>query len=108
MKNTLEFNDTNFQSEVLDSDRPVVVDFWAPWCGPCRTVGPTIEELAEHFEGKVKVGKLNVDENQKTAADFKIRSIPSVLLFTNGKVVETLVGAQSKSTYQEAIDKVAA
>ena len=108
MKNTLEFTDANFKSEVLDNDRPVLVDVWAPWCGPCRAVGPAIEELAGQFEGEVKVGKLNVDENRKTAADFEIRSIPTVMLFKDGKVVERLVGARPKSEYQEAIDKVAA
>ena len=108
MKNTIEFTDANFQSEVLDSDHPVLVDFWAPWCGPCRAVGPSIEELAGEFEGKVRIGKLNVDENQKTAAEFEIRSIPSVLLFKDGIVVEKIRGAQSKERYEEAILNVAA
>ena len=104
----VEFNDANFRSEVIESDRPVLVDVWAPWCGPCRAVGPAIEELAGQFEGEVKVGKLNVDENRKTAGDFEIRSIPTVLLFKHGTVVETLIGAQPKNRYEEVITNVAA
>ena len=108
MNNTTEFTDANFQSEVLDSDQPVLVDFWAAWCGPCRLVGPTIEELAQDYDGTVKVGKLNVDENPQAASEFGINSIPSVLLFQDGKVVETLVGVQPKERYEQALGQVAA
>ncbi|MCH8840122.1 MAG: thioredoxin [Planctomycetes bacterium] len=108
MSNPLQFTDANFQSEVLDSDQPVLVDFWAAWCGPCRAVGPTIEELAHEYDGTVKVGKLNVDENPQSAGGFGISSIPAVLLFKDGKVVETLVGVQSRERYQQAIEDVAA
>ena len=107
MSNSLQFTDANFQSEVLDSDQPVLVDFWAAWCGPCRMVGPTIEELAREYDGTVKVGKLNIDENQQAASDFGISSIPAVLLFKDGKVVETLVGVQSKERYEAALGQVA-
>ena len=103
MSNSLHFTDANFQSEVLQSDQPVLVDFWAAWCGPCRAVGPTIEELAQRFDGTVKVGKLNIDENPQAANDFGIHSIPAVLLFKGGKVVETLLGAQSKERYEAAL-----
>ena len=108
MSNSLQLTDVNFQSEVLDSDRPVLVDLWAAWCGPCRVVGPTIEELAREYDGTVKVGKLNIDENQQAASDFGISSIPTVLLFKDGKVVETLVGVQSKDRYEAALGQVAA
>ncbi len=108
MSNPLQFTDTNFQSEVLDSDQPVLVDFWAAWCGPCRVVGPTIEELAHEYDGTVKVGKLNTDENPQTPSDFGISSIPAVLLFKDGKVVETLVGVQPKERYEAALAQVAA
>jgi thioredoxin len=103
-----EFADTNFQSEVLDSRQPVLVDFWAAWCGPCRIIGPTINELATQFEGRVKVGKLNVDENQKTAERFGIHSIPAVLLFKDGEVVETLIGVLPKQRYDDVLRKFAA
>jgi thioredoxin 1 len=108
MSGTHEFTDANFQSEVLDSQQPVLVDFWAAWCGPCRFVGPTIDELATQFEGRVKVGKLNVDENQQAAARFGIDSIPAVLLFKEGEVVETLIGVQPKHRYVDILRKVAA
>ena len=108
MSNPLQLTDANFQSEVLDSDQPVLVDFWAAWCGPCRVVGPTIEELAHEYDGTVKVGKLNVDENPQSAGGFGISSIPSVLLFKDGKVVETLVGVQPKERYEAALQQVAA
>ncbi|MCH7686725.1 MAG: thioredoxin [Planctomycetes bacterium] len=108
MSNPLQFTDANFQSEVLDSDKPVLVDFWAAWCGPCRVVSPTIEELAHEYDGTVKVGKLNIDENPQAPSDFGISSIPAVLLFKDGKVVETLVGVQSRERYQQAIEDVAA
>ena len=101
----LIFTDQNFETEVLKSDQPVVVDFWAPWCGPCRIVSPVIEELAEEYKGKVKVGKMNVDENH-TSAHYGIMSIPSVLLFKNGKPVKTMIGAQSKENYKKSVDEV--
>ncbi|MCH7888073.1 MAG: thioredoxin [Proteobacteria bacterium] len=108
MSNAIQFTDANFQSEVLESDQPVLVDFWAAWCGPCRAVGPTIEELAKQYDGTVKVGKLNIDENPQAPSDFGISSIPAVLLFKDGKVVETLVGVQPKERYEAALGRVAA
>ena len=108
MSKTYEFTDTNFQSEVLDSDQPVLVDFWAAWCGPCRAVGPTIEALAERHDGTVKVGKLNIDENPQAPSGFDINSIPAVLLFKGGTVVETFIGVQPKERYEQALARAAA
>ncbi len=105
-KQTIPFTDASFKSEVLDSDQPVLVDFWAPWCGPCKALAPTIEALAEEYEGNVKVGKLNVDENSDTAGAYGIRSIPSVLLFDKGEVVERFVGIQPKERYASAVAAV--
>ena len=96
--------DSNFQKEVLDSKTAVVVDFWAPWCGPCRAVTPVIEELAKDYAGKVTVGKLNVDENPEVAGQFNVMSIPTVMVFKEGKPVKSIVGAQSKDTYKQAIE----
>lgn len=101
----LTLTDQNFEEEVLKSEQPVLVDFWAEWCHPCHIVGPIVEELATDYAGKLKVGKLDVDKNQM-ANNYGIMSIPSVLLFKNGKVVKTLVGAQSKDNYKKEIDKV--
>ena len=98
-----EFTDANFQNEAADG--LVLVDFWAPWCGPCRMVGPVIEELSGDYDGKIKVGKLNVDDNPKTAMSFRVMSIPTVILFKDGQPVETLVGAMPKSAYQARLDK---
>ncbi len=99
------FTDQNFQKEVLKDEMPVVVDFWAPWCGPCRLVGPAIEELAKEYAGKVKVGKMNVDENQETAGTFGIMSIPTVMVFKGGQPVKATVGAQSKDAYKKMIEE---
>ncbi len=107
MTHPTEFTDANFQSEVLRSDQPVLVDFWAAWCGPCRAVAPTIEELAAQYEGAVKVGKLNIEENPQSPSQFNISSIPAVVLFQNGEVVETLVGVQPKDRYDRALQQVA-
>ncbi len=102
------FTDANFKADVIDSKTAVVVDFWAPWCGPCKIVSPTIEELAKDYEGKVAIGKLNVDENTETAGTYGVMSIPTVMIFKGGKPVKSMVGAQGKDTYKRAIDEVAA
>jgi len=102
----LNFTDTDFEQEVLKSETPVLVDFWAPWCAPCRIVSPIIEELAKEYEGKIKVGKLNVDENSQAAQGFSVMSIPTVILFKDGKPGKTIVGAQSKDNYKKAIDEI--
>ncbi len=99
------FTDANFQQEVLKSDLPVVVDFWAPWCGPCRMMAPIIEELANEMDGKIKIGKLNVDENPTTAGHFNIMSIPTMLVFKNGMVAEQIVGGMTKEALKEKIEK---
>ena len=106
MTKTLHFTDDNFESEVLGSNQPVLVDFWAEWCGPCRLLTPTIEELAGELGESAKVGKLNVDENPNTVAKYRISSIPSVLVFRDGELVETLVGVQSKQRYQDALTQI--
>lgn len=102
--NTLEFTDTNFDTDVLGSDQPVLVDFWAEWCGPCRMIAPTVEAFASEYAGKVKVGKVNVDENNGTAARFNIRGIPTLLLFKGGKVVDQRVGAVGKNELVKMVD----
>ena len=101
-----EFTDGNWKSEVLDSPIPVVVDFWAPWCGPCRMLHPTIEKLAGDYEGKVKVGKMNTDENQDTPGSLRISAIPTVVVFQNGKEVDRLVGVNGENKFKESLDRV--
>jgi thioredoxin 1 len=101
----LEFTDANFKTEVLDSDKLTVVDFWAEWCGPCRAIGPVIEELSREYAGKVKVGKVNVDHNSEVSINYGITSIPAILFFKNGQVVDKLVGAQPKSNFIKKIEQ---
>ena len=101
----LEFNDNNFKEEVLNSDQPVLVDFWAAWCGPCKLLGPTIEELHKEMGDKVKIGKVNVDENQALAAAYGIMSIPTVIILKGGKIVEQFIGMQPKGVYIDALNK---
>jgi len=100
-----EFNDDNFDSEVLKSDSPVLVDFWAPWCGPCRQIAPMIDELASENPG-VKIGKVNIDDNPGAAQKFGINSIPTLLLFKNGEIADTFVGVRPKTALQDALTSV--
>lgn len=102
----LNFTDQNFKQEVLENKGSVIVDFWAPWCGPCRAVSPIIDELAKEFAGKVKIGKVNVDENSQTAGQYEVMSIPSVVFFKNGKPIKAIVGAQSKENYKQEIEQI--
>jgi thioredoxin 1 len=101
----IEVTDANFKAEVLDSTTPVLVDFWAEWCGPCKMIAPSVEQLATDFAGKLKVGKVDVDSNQQTAMQFGIRSIPTLLIFKNGKVVEQIVGAVPKQALADKVTK---
>ncbi|MCU7695432.1 thioredoxin [Haoranjiania flava] len=99
----LEFTDANFQEEVLNNDTLTVVDFWAEWCGPCRAIGPVIEELAKDYEGQVKIGKLNVDQNSNVSIEYGITSIPAILFIKNGEVVDKQIGAVPKSVLENKI-----
>lgn len=97
--------DDNFEGEVLKSDKPVLIDFWAPWCGPCKAIGPIVEELAEQLKDSVKIMKLNVDESQKTAIKYGVRSIPTLILFKDGKVLDTLIGLVPKERLESFVKK---
>lgn len=100
----VEITDQSFQEAVLNSDKPVLVDFWAAWCGPCRMLGPIIEEIANDFEGKAVVGKVDVDNNQQISVDYGIRNIPTVLIFKNGEVVDKIVGVSPKEVIAEKLN----
>jgi len=103
----IKFTDENFDSEVLNSNVPVLVDFWAPWCGPCKMMSPIIEELAKEYEGKeIKIGKLNVDEAPQSASKFQVMSIPTLMIFKDGKPVEQMVGVQDKSALSEKLNSL--
>jgi thioredoxin 1 len=101
----LEFTDAGFKAEVIESDKLTVVDFWAEWCGPCRAIGPIIEDLSKEYTGKVNVGKLNVDHNPEVSINYGITSIPAILFFKNGQMVDKLVGAQPKANFVKKIEQ---
>ncbi len=100
----LEFTDANFQDEVLNTDQPVLVDFWAEWCGPCKMLGPVIDELAVEFDGRAKIGKVDIDTNRDAAVKYEIQSIPSIIIFKNGEIANKFIGIASKDDLAEAIN----
>ena len=104
-ENAIQITDANFESEVSHSTTPVLVDFWAEWCGPCRMIAPTIEELAEEYQGKAKIGRLDTDNNRDTAIKFGISAIPTIIIFQNGEVMKKFVGLTSKSDLADALDE---
>jgi thioredoxin len=108
MSATQAISDDSFENEVINSDLPVLIDFWAPWCAPCRAIGPVVDELAKDYEGKLKVVKMNVDENPLTPSRYGVRSIPNLLLFKNGQVKDQIIGAVPKGHFVQAIDKLVA
>jgi len=108
MASEMEFTDANFDQEVLKSNQPVLVDFWAPWCGPCKIIAPIVAEISTEYAGKLKVGKLNTDDNQGVAARYGVMSIPTVMIFKNGEMVARIVGAQPKQALTGKIDAVLA
>lgn len=103
-ENVFEFSDDNFQAEVLEADQPVLVDFWAPWCGPCKMLTPTIEELAGDYAGRVKIGKMNTDDHGQTATNYGISAIPTLLLFNKGEIVDKFVGLATKDQLAASMD----
>ena len=103
----LTLTQDNFAKEVLQSPQPVLVDFWAEWCGPCKMIGPLLDELATEYDGKVKIGKINTDEQQQLASEYGIRSIPTLLFFKNGQVVNQMIGARGKRDFKTALDSIA-
>lgn len=105
--NTLEFTDANFDEEVLQSDTPVLVDFWAEWCGPCKALGPVIDELATEYDGKAKIGKVDTDANREISVRFSVSAIPTVILFNRGEIIQKFVGLRAKKEFQAALDKSA-
>lgn len=105
-QNTLEFTDNNFEDAVLQADTPVLVDFWAEWCGPCKALGPVIDDLANEYQGKVKVGKVNTDANRQVSVKYSVSAIPTVMLFNNGEIVEKFVGLRNKKEFQTALEKI--
>ena len=106
MGEILEVSDDSFDSEIINSELPAMVDFWAEWCGPCKMVGPVVEELAGEYKGKIKVAKMDVDQNRQTPAKFGIRNIPTLILFKGGEVVNTIIGAQPKSSIEDELKKL--
>ena len=106
MADILEVTDENFDDEIMNADTPAIVDFWAEWCGPCKMVGPVIEELAKDYQGKIKVAKMDVDQNRATPARFGIRNIPTLIFFKGGDVAQTIIGAQPKSAIEDEMKKL--
>jgi len=106
MSDVFEVTDETFDTEIINSDIPAMVDFWAEWCGPCRMVGPVVEELANEYQGKIKIAKMDVDKNRQTPARFGIRSIPTLILFKGGDAAQTIIGAQPKSYIEEELKKL--
>ena len=105
--NVIEISDSSFEAEILKSDKPVLVDFWAPWCGPCKSIAPVLEDLAKEFAGKIKFAKLNVDENPRTPTQYNVRGIPNLVFFKGGAVVDQIVGAVPRDQLVDVLNKIA-
>lgn len=101
----VHLNDTDYEAQISKADKPVLVDFWAPWCGPCKAIGPVIEEIAEAYKDRAVIAKINVDENQKAASTYGVRSIPTIILFKDGKIFDTVIGLVPKERLEELINK---